>query len=120
MATPMYVVLLERTSVDPLIVNYVLRADVPAQRQPFFADPSAVSADKTISAEDLGRLRSGALDETARTGNFSGMTLAQIRTALQAEQAAFQAATTADGPMNQWKFYGTCWDGTTWTAKGVS
>jgi hypothetical protein len=115
-----YIVILERTSVNPPTISFVMRADVPAARQAFYADAAKTSAYKGILAADLTALRAGQVIEKTDSFGYGGMTLAQIKTALIAKQAAFQADVTADAEYNPFKFYGSRWDKTAWTAGGVS
>ena len=114
------IVILERITVDPLIVNYVLRANVPVARQTFFADPSKDSAYRYASSGDLDDLRSGRVLERAGTHNFSGMTIVQMKAWLMAEQTSFQTDVTADGAQNPWKFYGVSFNGSVWSTGGTS
>ena len=92
-----YIVILERTSADPVIVRYVLRATVPAARRPYFADATKTSVYLGASAQDLADLRAGVFIEQTRTGNLSGLSLAQIKARLQQEQVDYQASVNADG-----------------------
>ena len=114
------IIILERTSADPLIVNYVLRATVPLARQPYFADATKESAYKDCTPADLAALRAGEILERTQTANLSGLSVAGIKARLQADQVAFQAEVNADGVQNPFKYYGSSWDGTTWTMTGVN
>lgn len=114
------IVILERTGVTPLELRYLLRAQVPVARRTYFADPNAVSAYKGASVADNDALKSGEYVEVVREHLFTGLNQAQIRSTLIEEQAAFQAKVTADSGWNPYKYYGTRWDGATWTAAGVN
>ena len=114
------IVILERTSVIPATIRFVMRADVPAARQAFYADANKVSAYKDCTAPDLAALKAGEIVEKVDAYVYTGSTVAQIKAALEAHQAEFQADVTADGQQNQWKFYGTTWNGSAWTTGGVN
>jgi len=95
--------------------------DVPVARQPFYADAAFVSAVIGVDAPDaseLSALRSGVVVEVVDTVFMpTGTTLAQLRTRAQAIHTRLQADVTA---RNLWARYGSFWDGTTWTVKGVA
>ena len=114
------IVILERTSVSPTVLRYVLRATVPTARQVYYADATKVSAFPDTSPEDLAAFRAGAFLEQTSTFDVNGLTIAQIGTALVQAQQAFQADVTANGVYNPWKFYGSTWNGTSWTVRGVN
>ncbi len=115
-----YIVVLERTGTPPMRVRYLLRATVPTDRQPFLADAEKMSAYPQTPAADLADLRAGKVVEFVSEMDLPGLTVPQVKTALLAAQAAFQARVTADAEYNPWKFYGTFWDGTAWTTGGVN
>ena len=115
-------IILDRPEPDnPNVYRYVLWADVPAARQPFYAvlaGPTFASAWKDAIAADNTALQNGSVVEKVDTIQVpSHATLGQIRVFLQDKWAEYQAAITASNP---WQRYGTTWDGTTWTAGGVS
>ena len=114
------IVILERTSVTPTTLRYVLRATVPAARQPYFADAEKVSAFPGALADDTAAFRAGAFLERVSTFDVGTLTIAQIGTALAQAQQAFQADVNANGIYNPWRFYGSTWNGTTWTVRGVN
>ena len=98
--------------------RYALWADVPASRQVIYADSLKTSLVSDITAPELAALRAGAVVERVGTAQFpASTTLATMKTVLIAAHAAFQADVTS---RNAWKYYGTFWDGTTWTAGGVA
>ena len=116
------IIILDRSDpTNPNVYRYVFWADVPSARQPFYAalaGPTAVSAWKDALAADNTALQNGSVVEKVDTIQVpSHATLAQIRVFLQDKWAEYQAAITARNP---WQRYGTTWDGTTWTAGGVS
>jgi hypothetical protein len=92
--------------------------DVPATRQSFYADPSATSLFRAASAEEIAAIRAGAVVERVeRFDRPFGGSLAQLRNALVIRYGQLQARVDADNP---WVRYGTSYDGTTWTAAGVT
>ncbi len=95
--------------------------DVPAARQPFYADAtftSAVIGTEAPGAGELTALRSGAVVEQVDTIWMpAGTSLAQRAARLQAE---FNSRQIEVNNRNVWARYGTTWDGTTWTQKGVA
>lgn len=98
--------------------RYMLWADVPLARQPFYAKPGITSEWKDASAADLTALQTGQVVERVATALIPRVaTLPQVRTALETEWQIFQDRITA---MNPWLRYGTFWDGATWTAGGVT
>lgn len=115
-----YIVILDRTSVSPQTIRFVMRANVPVARQSYFANAEKTSEFPGISAGDLADLRAGKFIERSDTVSTGTLTLAQIGSALVSAQQAFQAKVTADGEYNPYKFYGSSWDGTAWTLRGVN
>lgn len=93
-------------------------AAVPVARQAHYADPAATSEYEDASAAELTVLQVGQGIERVETIVFPiGATLAQIKTKLEGRWQTIQDAVNARNP---WVKYGTTWDGTTWTAGGVS
>lgn len=113
------IVILDRPDrLDPNTVRYVLWADVPVARQPFYANPAATSAWKDAAASDITALQTGAMVERLDSLQAPpGATVAQIQAFLQARWTDYQNAITN---INLWQRYGTFWDGTTWTPGGVA
>ena len=109
------IVILERTSMHPEVVQYVLRAAVPAARQSYYADPEKTSAYRDASVADLTALRAGQYLEHVDTMTVSNDPVPVLKSRLIGQQAAWQAAVTDDGVYNPFKYYGTRWDGATWT-----
>lgn len=114
------IIVLERTSVNPTTIRYVLRATVPVARQPYYADATKTSAYKDADPADVAALRAGEVLERVSEVAVGGLTVAQIKTALEAAQAEFQARVNEDALYNPYKWYGTSWNGTTWTTAGVN
>ncbi len=103
------------------VYRYVLWADVPTARQPFYsalAGPTAISAWKDALTADNTALQNGSVVEMVDTIQVpSAATLAEIRVFLQGRWTDFQADVTARNP---WQRFGTNWDGTAWVAGGVA
>lgn len=103
---------------DPQTFRYVLWADVPLARQTFYANPSAASAWKEATAEDVAALRSGAVVERSdKIVMPKGGMVLQARAILEKNWQGFQDRLTAGA---KWTRYGTTWDGTTWATGGVA
>jgi len=112
------IIILEQLS--PAVYRYALWAAVPASRQPFYAIDQAafVSQWKDALAGDTTNFRNGSVTEKIDTIQVpAGTTVPQIKAFLQARWADWQAEVTA---RNDWPFYGTTWDGSTWVAGGVA
>lgn len=107
------VIILDQPDGDPSNYNYALWADVPAARQSFYANPSAVSAWKGALAADNTALQNGSVIELVTSQRVPpGSSLAQIETFLQNRWQDYQTFITN---YNAWSHYGSTWDGTTWT-----
>ena len=115
-----YIVILKRTSVNPQTVEFVLRANVPVARQTFYVDAAKTSAFPGISVGDLADLRAGLFIEKTDSVSTGTLTIAQVGAQLVLAQQAFQARVTADAEYNPYKFYGSTWDGTSWSLRGVN
>ena len=92
-------------------------ADVPSARQSFYAGASLTSAWGDASVAENTALQAGSVVERVET--FSAdppKSKSQIKVFLEARWMAFQAEIDAANP---WNFYGSFWDGTTWTDGGV-
>jgi len=117
----MNIIVLERDRENPNVYSYVLWADVPAARRPFYAlewGPTRVSAWKDALAGDHANLQSGSVVESVQTLQVpSSASLAQIQAFLQARWTDYQ---TRIATVNPWQRYGTSWDGTTWVNGGVA
>lgn len=107
------IIILEQIS--PRIYRYVLWADVPVPRQGIYAALAKPSAYKNADQDELTALATGQVVE--RVGEIEADTVASARTNLIATWTAFQNDISGT---NIWSRYGTYWDGTGWTAGGVS
>jgi hypothetical protein len=114
-----YIIVLEKTRPNPLTFRFLVRANVPTARQPYYADAEFVSAYPDTLSADLVALRAGQVTEKVEEMQVGSSTVAQIKTELRASQAAFQSEIDSQAA-NQWKYYGTAWDGTAWVDGGVN
>lgn len=95
----------------------VFWVDVPVARQSYYADPSKTSAVKDVTGAELAAIRVGQIVERQQTALYlAGATVPMIRADLITKWTAFQAEITTTNP---WRYYGTSWDGSTWTAGGA-
>lgn len=116
---PRRIVILKRIN-EPsdLAFEFVLWADVPAARQPFYADPTATSAYAEATAAEIDAIKTGAVAEQLDSGTAAaGTPLPEILAKLEARWERWQDEVNTRNP---WVRYGTSWDGTTWTQEGVS
>lgn len=121
MAITKRVIVLEQQNTIPLMFRYLMWADVPSARQPFYAaqQSSMVSAWKDATAGDNTALQNGSVTERVDVATFlSGTTLVQAEAVLAANWVAWNAAVQASNP---WLRYGSVMDNTnTWTLGGVA
>lgn len=109
------IIVLTRTPDD---VTAAFWADVPAARQSFYANPSAKSAWTGASTADNTNLQNGSVVEQLFVQRVPpGSTIASVEAALQAAWQAYQSSITNTNP---WQFYGSTWNGTTWTINTVA
>ena len=112
------IVILNQVPGAGVVFQYVLWAAVPAARQPFYANANAVSAWSGASSAENGAIAAGQVAELVQTQGWpSGTSLAIIQAALIASWTAWQNQVNG---LNNWSRYGTFYDGTSWTAGGVS
>lgn len=98
--------------------KYVFWLSVPASRQTYYANAAATSVVKDATAGELSALQTGAVIEQTYTGNYvAGTPISTIQADLIAK---YNAAQTIITNINPGQYYGTSWDGTTWTVKGTS
>lgn len=116
---PKRIVILDRIN-EPsdMAFRFVLWADVPAARQPFYANAAATSAYADATAPELDAIRTGSVAEQVGSGTAAiGTPLADILAKLEVRWERWQDEVTTRNP---WVRYGSYWDGTTWTQEGVS
>jgi len=119
MAITKRVIILEQEASAPLKFHYIMWADVPLARQPFYANAAATSLWKNAAAADITAIQNGSVVE--QDGHIivnQGDTLATVEALLQTAWTAFQAQINAANP---WVRYGSFMDTTNgWTAGGVA
>jgi hypothetical protein len=90
---------------------------IPA-RQPFYANPAAVSAVIGATTEELDAIKAGAVvEEVLTVPARANVNQATLLAALVARYDARQAEFTARNP---WARYGSYWDGNAWTGVTVA
>lgn len=102
-----------------IVQNYVLWADVPTARQPFYASPGAVSAWKGASGPDNAAIAAGEVAERVGARTWaSGTSNATMQSDLQAIWTAYNTEIQNNNP---WVRYGKFMDTSNgWTPGGVS
>lgn len=119
------IIILEKLDSPPGLnhYRYALWADVPAARQPYYANTSTdpnvvVTAVKDATAGEIAAIKAGQIAERVAEQQWAtGVSLVSIQGQLITAFNDFQAEVTAYNP---WLRLGTFWDGTSWTAKGVA
>lgn len=99
-------------------ITYALWATVPSNLQIKYAKESTwESAYVEATTTELASLRAGATVEKVETTNVpTTVGVATIKTILQNSFTTFQTQVTND---NTYQFYGTFYDGTSWTTGGL-
>lgn len=111
------IIILEKLEND-LSFRAAFWAVVPVARKPYYANASATSQYKDISAGELTSLQDGSLVEKVDVYNYaSGTAIGAIQADLISKYNDFQSSITN---FNSFQRYGTNWDGTSWTAGGVA
>jgi hypothetical protein len=108
------IIVLERVNIpSDMDFRYVFWADVPTTRQSYYANPIATSLYKDATTVELTAIQTGVVVETSGIWqSVSGQTVSQIKAALITEFTRYQNHITNDNPI---PYYGTSYDGTTWT-----
>ncbi len=111
------IIILSR-GIDPgdIPVDFILWLEVPSNRQVFYADANAASAYGGATTGEIDDLKSGAKTEVPGRIVFPGGT-----TLTQMGQRLVQEFNTQQELLNnetKWTYYGTYWDGTSWTVGG--
>lgn len=107
------IVVMEQLGVKDFRVAYWL--DVPIGRQNLVADANKTSQVKDISQTELTDFRAGKFVEMVEQRNYpSTRTIPQILSDLQSRHAELQAEVDA---VKTYQYYGSFWDGTSWTQK---
>lgn len=93
----------------------VFWADVPAARQSIGADATRTSVVKDATVAELDALKSGAVQEKQEIFQYvAGTPIATIQADLISKFNVFQALVNSTNPG---RYYGTSWDGNSWTVK---
>ena len=102
---------------DNYQVDYVFWLDVPAAQRPMLANANAGSSVADATADELAAIRTGAvIEERGVESATTATTLGTLGARLVAKYNARQAEINA---VTQYAYFGTFWDGTTWTVKGA-
>jgi hypothetical protein len=111
------IIILDRLPDTKVGFQFLLWAEVPASRQKQYADPNKVSAYKDASTDELQALKDGKIVEKVEEIRFDKVkTMAEVKSALEERWTRFQNEVNST---NNWDYYGTYWDGTTWTKLGL-
>ena len=98
-------------------VGYVFWLSVPEAQQPMYANSEATSIIKDITSQELQDIKDGKIKETTGVMPFiNGTTNAVIGQKLV---AIYNTEQTNLNNSTEFNYYGTYWDGSTWTIKGV-
>jgi len=91
-------------------VQYAFWFPIPLARR---VPKAGKSFYRDASAGELSALQDGSVIEEVNESQFTGATVAQIKSFLQNKYAIRESAISALPNPNQ--YYGTSWDGTTWS-----
>ena len=98
-------------------VNYIFWLDVPLAQQPLRANQSLMSAYPGATTQEIQDIKDGKiLEHGGNTSYNMDATNIQIATDLQMRYVVEQNALNNSMKYN---YYGTYWDGTSWTVQGV-
>lgn len=108
------IIVLKKENINNFVqVSYIFRLEVPSAHQTFRADANATSMFKEATEEEIAAIKAGQYIEQQGTASFStGVTAGQIGTNLISKYNSAQPAITNSQEFN---FYGTSWDGKSWT-----
>lgn len=111
------IIILEKLEED-LSFRVAFWATVPTARKALYANAAASSQYKDISGPELTSLQDGSVIEKVETLQYaSGTALSAIQSNVISRFNDFQDSITNFNPFVQ---YGRFWDGSGWTAGGVS
>ena len=111
------VVLTKEPNPNEIVFDYIFWLDVPVNYQPFYADPNAVSSYKEATTQEVDDLKLGKVYEMRNNAVFSKTdTVGNIKSFLVTKFNQEQVIINAKNP---WIYYGTYWDGASWTNGGV-
>ncbi len=98
--------------------NVAFWLTIPAARIAAYANATATSQFKQVSAPELAAIQAGQIVEVVEKASFiAGTGIPAIQAALIARFNTLQAAATSRNP---WVRYGTTWDGSAWVAGGTA
>ena len=102
---------------DYFQLNYVFWLDTPIGQQTLRANPNATSVVTDVTVAELASIKSGIITEVSGNATYPNNTaLNKIGSGLV---IAYNQAQLDIANVDQWKFYGSFWDGSAWTIKGV-
>ena len=112
------IIVLEKTpQQNYFIVNYLFWLDVPANQQTLRANVNLTSSFAGATSEELQNIKDGKVVELTGTSSYNlDATNQTIAVDLQQKFINEQAGLTGS---HKFIYYGTFWDGTTWTIQGV-
>jgi hypothetical protein len=95
------------------VINYALWAVPPADRQPAYANPNATSAWINATTAEITALQNGSVVESVQSTQFpTGTSPATIEAELVSRFNQYQ---TQISNANPWAYYGSTYNGSTWT-----
>lgn len=111
------IIVLEKLESD-LSFRCAFWLDVPAARQPYYANQSLASEYKDATGQEVSDIRDGKIIERVSTFNFSANAVVQvILDKLVEEYISLQSSITN---FNPYQFYGYHHDGNSWVSGGVA
>lgn len=112
------IVLEKQPNPNEVVFDYIFWLDVPTNYQPFYANADATSQYKNATTEEIDAIKAGQVYELAGSAVFSKTdTVADIKSFLVAK---FNREQTIINNKNPWIYYGTYYDGSSWTNRGVN
>lgn len=108
------IILLDRLGLGSIDVAYRVAfwLDVPEERRAFYANPTATSAVKDITADELNDLRAGRFVE--QVDSLTKPPKASDEDARRMLEGSFMRRQAEINERNPWDRYGTYWDGGSW------
>jgi len=110
-------VLTKEPNPNEIVFNYLFWLDVPTNYQSFYVNSNATSSYRDATTQEVDSLKAGQVYELQGNAVFSKTdTVANIKAFLITRFHQEQEILDAKNP---WIYYGTFWDGTSWTNGGV-
>ncbi len=108
------IIILEKTNMQNYqTVSCLFWLAIPHLQRPVYANPGAVSLYKQTTPEELQMIKDGLVIEMQKTLSFSeDTTLDQIKAKLLADYNTEQSNIETE---TKYDYYGTSWDGTSWS-----